>query len=891
MSRNSVGAIALDLNLNAQQFDRQLSGIGRMAKKAGAMIAGAFAVKELVNFGKQCLELGSDLAEVQNVVDVTFGAMSEKVDTFAQDAITAFGLSETTAKKYMGTFGAMSKAFGYSSGQAYEMIVALTGLTGDVASFYNLGTDEAYTKLKSVFTGETESLKDLGVVMTQNALDAYALANGYGKVTAKMTEQEKVALRLAFVQDKLSLASGDFSRTSGSWANQVRILNLQFDQFKATIGQGLINVFTPVIQVINSLLSKLMTLAAAFRSFTSMLFGDRSGATVTAETMDGLSGSVEGVGDATAGAAKQVKKSLAGFDELNVLADPSGGGSGGAAGAGMELGHAVEEKDTTILAEANKQLDGMMGRLRELGGLFKTGFKLGLGDMDFSTIETALDGIRDQLSGLFTSPEVTGAAARWMDSVVLSMGKRAGALASVGGTIAQNLLGGFESFLSGRGGALKQLLVSLFDVSTETNDLQGRLSATLADIFSVLGDENGQRISASLYQMVIEPFSHILLLAQKFGRDMLKCIVQPLEENKEHIKSVVDASLGVVATVLETIADAASYAFETMQTLYDEHVAPVFQSFSDGISALLGVFLDAWEEHIQPVLNNLAEKFREVVETHVKPMIDKLSGFLGTVCDDLKILWEQWLQPIYAFVIETVAPKVGIAIGVLGDVFNGLLATISDVMGGIFDALGGLMDFITGVLTGDWEKAWKGLGNIVQGVFDGLVALVKAPLNLIINLVNGMLGAVERGINGLIGVINNLSFDVPDWIPGIGGKTLGFNLKTASIPRIPALAEGGYVRANTPQLAMIGDNRTQGEIVAPEGKLAELLNEAVNAGGGNAQVMVLTEILNVLKQIAEHREIVINFGGDLGQLIRLMKPYLDERSRLQGARLVTGGAY
>lgn len=139
-----------------------------------------------------------------------------------------------------------------------------------MASFYNLSQDEAYTKLKSVFTGETESLKDLGIVMTQTALDSYALANGFGKTTAKMSEAEKVALRYSFVQNQLAAAQGDFARTSGSWANQVRILTLQFDSLKATIGQGLINLFTPVIRVINTVIGKLITLANAFKSFTEL---------------------------------------------------------------------------------------------------------------------------------------------------------------------------------------------------------------------------------------------------------------------------------------------------------------------------------------------------------------------------------------------------------------------------------------------------------------------------------------------------------------------------------------------------------------------------------------------------------------------------------------------
>lgn len=273
MAAESVGQIGLDLVVNQNQFKRQMSGITGLAKKAGAALAAAFAVKKIVQFGNECIKLGSDLAEVQNVVDVTFPAMTAQVDKFAKSAAGSFGLSETMAKRFTGTFGAMAKAFGFSEQAAYDMSTTLTGLSGDIASFYNISQDEAYTKLKSVFTGETETLKDLGVVMTQSALDAYALANGFGKTTQAMSEAEKVALRYQFVQSKLSAAQGDFARTSDSWANQTRLLSLQFDSLKASIGQGLISAFTPVIRVVNTLLAKVQVLADAFKNLMAGIFG------------------------------------------------------------------------------------------------------------------------------------------------------------------------------------------------------------------------------------------------------------------------------------------------------------------------------------------------------------------------------------------------------------------------------------------------------------------------------------------------------------------------------------------------------------------------------------------------------------------------------------------
>lgn len=258
----------------------------------------------------------------------------------------------------------------------------LTGLAGDVASFYNLDQNEAYTKIKSVFTGETESLKDLGVVMTQTALDSYALANGFGKTTSKMSEAEKVALRYSFVQNQLSAATGDFARTSDSWANQVRTMKLQMQSFMATIGQGLINLFTPAIKMINTVIGKLATLANAFKSFTELITGNKSSSSAASPitdlsntagsatddlqnasgAADNLSKSTNGVGTAAKKAAKEMK-ALMGFDKINKLDDNSSDSStdsgSGTGNDGTAVGSAVDfgslAKGTTVLDQVNSK--------------------------------------------------------------------------------------------------------------------------------------------------------------------------------------------------------------------------------------------------------------------------------------------------------------------------------------------------------------------------------------------------------------------------------------------------------------------------------------------------------------------------------------------------------
>lgn len=342
--RDELEKVKKQTTNTAAHVERQTSKMASSFKKIAAVVATALSITAIVAFGKSCIDLGSQLAEVDNVIQQAVPSMEGRIDSFAKNAIEKFGMSEISAKRYAGVFSSMARGFNFSEESAASMGITLTGLSADVASFYDTSQSETFTKLKSVFTGETETLKDLGVVMTQAALDAYALENGYGKVTKKMSEAEKVALRYAFVQDKLRFANGDFARTSNSWANQVRILSERFNALKATIGQGLINAFTPIIQVINIVLSKLQTMANYFKAFTSALFGNAGGGAGNnvANTMENAAGSSGAVADnlgSAAKTAKEMNKQLSAFDELNNLSSGSGkdGGSGG--GGAPDLGN------------------------------------------------------------------------------------------------------------------------------------------------------------------------------------------------------------------------------------------------------------------------------------------------------------------------------------------------------------------------------------------------------------------------------------------------------------------------------------------------------------------------------------------------------------------------
>lgn len=602
MAADSVGQIGLDLVVNKNDFEQQMNGIQSMAKKAGAALAGAFAVKKLIDFGKSCVELGSDLSEVQNVVDVTFPHMSEQINRFAKNAASQFGLSETMSKRFTGTFGAMAKAFGFGEKAAYDMSTTLTGLAGDVASFYNINQDEAYTKLKSVFTGETESLKDLGIVMTQTALDSYALANGFGKTTAKMSEAEKVALRYKFVQDQLTTAAGDFSRTSDGWANQVRILQLQFESLKATIGQGLINVLSPVIHVINTIIGKLMSLANAFRAFTELITGrkgDGGGASAAAAGMEAVAKAADKAGSAASGAggaakkaAKDMKGVSTGIDELNIINPADSSGSSGSGGGASGGGYEADDFDMGSLQDGTEEVDGrlqgIIDKLNELKSSLVKGFWDGLGDTAvFDDIQKHIDGIRISLIDIVTDSDIQKAAEEFANTFAYNLGRVSGSVASIGLTIADNLLGGIDLYLQQNAGRIKDYLISMFNIGGEISRIAGDFSSAVADIFSVFRSDSAKQITADIIGIFSSSFQGVTELGGKFARDILQLITKPITDNADQIKQRVQGLLDELQPWFDKLKKLVDGLWDGLNTAYDTVAKPVFDAFTTALSAVV----------------------------------------------------------------------------------------------------------------------------------------------------------------------------------------------------------------------------------------------------------------------------------------------------------------
>lgn len=951
MSATSVGQIGLDLVVNKNQFESQMAGITGMAKKAGAALAAAFGVKKLVDFGKQCLELGSDLAEVQNVVDVTFPKMTAQVDEFARSAAQSFGLSETMAKQYTGTFGAMAKAFGFTEKQAYDMGSTLTGLAGDVASFYNISQDEAYTKLKSVFTGETESLKDLGVVMTQTALDSYAMANGFGKTTSAMSEAEKVALRYQFVQDKLSAAQGDFARTSGSWANQCRILSLQMQSLMATIGQGLINLFTPIIRVINTVIGKLATLANAFKSFTELITGNKSsgsdsngvaavagaaddagtGLENASDSASNLASNTDKVGQAAQNAAKKMK-ALMGFDKVNKLDSQSDSNSGsssspstgtggtGALGSAVDFGNLAE--GDTVLDKTSKSAEKLAKLLKKLWKPFQDAWKAeGKSTIDsanyaFENLGKLAKSVGKSLVEVWTNGTGTKMLATMLQiaqNVFETIGNIARQLDKawnknkVGTGILQAIANLYQKELDFINRITKATAewAGKLDFYPLLNSIKGLLES-IAPLVEMIGN-----IAGEIYERVILPMlKWVIETAIPSLINVLTGVMNFLGDNQWIIEAFGAALIGAFAAgkiveltgmITGAISTISSYATGLIALMtgsggilggLEAIVTAMGGPVAIAIAAVIAAGVLLWQNW--DTVKNAALALKDwVVEKTIALKDGAVSAFetlrtnvgnaMNTITTSVKTKWDiiknkfsefsQWLQNVF----KTDWSK---SFGTLGTVLNIFLGTVQRIWGNIKRVFNGIVEFITGVFSGNWKQAWNGIKEIFGGVFGSLIALAKAPLNAVIDLINGLMNKLN---SGLAAIENAFSFSYDFKNPITGTRHYGhYGMSLPRVPTIPHLAQGAYVKPNTPQLAMIGDNLHQGEVVAPENKLREMAIEAVRAAGGGSGVTreELETIINraVMRIIAALSQMGFYLDGKkLAEAENAVKAEIDRR--------------
>lgn len=729
MARQADGSIVIDTKIDQAGLKKGISGIGTSLKGITKVVAAAFSVKVIYNFSKACIQAASDLQEVQNVVDTVFGESSAIIDNFAKNAVKSLGLSELSAKKYASTMGAMLKSMKLSDKQVLVMSQNMTALAGDIASFYNLSGDEAFQKIRSGISGETEPLKQLGINLSVANMEAYALSQGIDKSYNSMTQAEQAILRYNYLLDVTKDAQGDFARTSGSWANQVKVLSEQWNTFKSVLGSSFIQVLTPVVRALNLIMEKLIVAGQYFQRFIYMITGVKPETKGASTAISGLGNSL----DDTTKKAKKTKKALEGlqsFDRLNVLdksdGDDSYSDSGGA--GGMAINDAYDFSDITTATDAiDKSFEEIDKKLQQMKSLFDAAW-------NSDVVQSFVYAAKESIQFLF-------------DFVV-----------AMGSALWENLQLTWSNIQLDVEATLANIteLWTLFwtDLGDTINEYSQPIIDGMVGLFNSVWTDAVDPLIQQITKCWKDFTSILLELWKKYGKDILD-----------------DLGEFVVKTI------------ELFQSIWDNVLEPIITPFLETISWL-------WDKHLKGLIQNIGEFIAELIDGALK-------------------IYNKFIQPIVMWLLEKLAPAWSFltttVIGLLGSMFG----FISDIVSSIMRTLTGLIKFITGVFTGDWKKAWEGVKDIFKGIFDMLKSIVTTPINYIIDV-----------LNGLIAGLNKIKFDVPDWVPGIGGKKFGFD-----IPKIQKFENGGVLFKETyGVMGEYNNARFNPEIVSKESEMASVFD-------------------------------------------------------------------
>jgi hypothetical protein len=762
------GTFRIDTRFDTEGAQKGINSLTSSLKKLGGVIASVFAVGAIIKFGKEAIGLASDLVEVDNVVSKAFGNMRGEMDALADTAITQLGMSRLTAYQTGATFMSMGRSMLDSADDAKVMALELTKLTGNMSSFFNVSQDLASIALKSIYTGETETLKQYGVVMTETNLKEFARAQGIKKAYSEMTQSEKVMLRYQYVMNQLSFIGDDFIDTQDSWANQTRILKEQWKEFMSVIGSTLISVLTPAIKVLNQVVSSLISATKAIQSALSSVFGiqiqQMSSAT---QATAGATSAMEDYGDAVQEAGKKAKKNVAGFDELNTLADTkNGGGSKGGSSVGGIGGLDISGMDSAV------------SEIAQNGGIFAKVFgeiKDYIDSIDFNPLLTALDDLKTAFEPFLGY--IMDGISFFFNEVLKPLGKW----------------------------TIEKALPASIDI--------------LSGAFNVLS-----AVIDKLKPLAMYIWDEFLKPMAKFTGNL---IVSALEGIASALNWI--AGNDVAVTVLSSLV-------AVLGTM-----AVAFGIANTAIAIYNGVIA---------IATTLSSAFGAVVAFLTSPIGIATVAITALIAIGVA-LYKNW---------QTVSAKAK-------EIWGGIKTTIVDIMTTIKGKIYSIMTAIKNV----WNVIWTSISNTTSDIFNGIWDVIKGVINGIIGGIEWMANAVVAGINLVIDALNMLSFDIPDWVPELGGKKFGFSISHLEKIEIPRLATGAVLPANNPFLAVVGDQKSGTNVEAPLDTIKQALYEVMQStSGGNGDVY-------------------INATGDVGQLVRFLKFELSKENNRSGKSFVKAG--
>lgn len=732
-------------------------GISLKNIKTAAVMGGIRMLRQEIS---KAITESNAYQEDLNLFTASMGQYAKEAQEYAENVGDIMGIDPAKWMRNQGVFNTLLSGFGSVADRSYLMSKNLTQLGYDISSFFNISVEDAMQKLQSGVSGELEPLRRLGYDLSQAKLEQTALTLGIEKSVSAMTQAEKAELRYYAIMTQVTTAQGDMARSLDAPANQLRIFQAQLTQASRAIG----NIFIPILQKILPIAIAVLRIVRELADAIAKLFHFK----LTEIDYSGVGNLASGAEDAAAGfddatsAAKELKKSVMGFDELNILNGNTASGAG-SAGVSGGSGFDFELPEYGFLNDVSKQADEVTQKLKNAlpwilaigAGLaaWKLGPKLGLDLQKTIGLAVGIFGALTLVQNILDSI-VNGVTEENMTGMIFGMTLAVTGLYVALGPVA----GGITAIVSG----LAVLAVAFSDAEKSGWNFQNQMLAIAGILAAGVGI--GILIGSWIPLLIAMIASLLLSITTSTGHGQ-----ELINGVKETLQGFIDFFAGI-------------FTGDT------ERTAKGIEGIFSGLKGIIGSVIDG----IRDWLNGLLDWIDKKTNGKLKPLITGIKAIVTAV-------------------------------------FGNIKQTVGNIIDDIKTIFSGLIKFISGVFSGDFDKAWEGIKDIFKGIW-----------NTIIDLLNGAINIIIKGINWLIKQMNKISFDVPSWVPFVGGKSIGVNIDYISENVLPRLAKGAVIPANDEFLAVLGDQTHGNNIEAPEGLIRKIVREE-SGGSGEVHVTIVLD--------------------------------------------------
>lgn len=876
-----MGEIGLNLVLNKQGFSKSLNAVQEQAnsvsnnmksslKKLGSAIVAAFSIAAIKQFAQQCIESAAQVNAANSQFEQTFGSMQSQAESAIATVSKNSGILKTRLQGVGTSIYAFAKTTGMDSANALNMMQEALQVTADSAAYYDRSLEDTAESLKSFLKGNFENDAALGLSCTETTRNA-AANKLYGKSFVELSESQKQLTLLEMVKDanKLSGALGQASRESDGWENVTGNLKESWNQLLAVIGKPILQVATNIVQKLSSAIAKLTEYAKGAINALSKLFnwdGDDtansiSAAASSAENLTDKAKSGSNSLESVADSAEKARNSVAGFDKLNVITKSDSGGSDtSASSTSASNGTSVAN---TVVKDTNSGVSGAFKNLYEKSGFkgFVENVQKGINKVDWSSIGKNCESIFKNsvpiAQNYLTQVQKVG------KSAFGAVGSFVGGVVQVSGKQLQTLTGGVAKWLDKDKNKINGFITTIGDNFSKGYD-------NLSTFFEKGFDVIGQSVDRVRPQME-DAISNLLSGFTDFGGAVGTIFSEGFSLATESLVKWIDNDGATIGEFFDNIqlqmADVMNFVGGVFSDIGNfllgwwdgEGGSEIFQNVCDMFLNIGTTLMNVYNDWIMPAWNFIVGVFQSAWTDCLKPIFEQLWTVFGKVCDYIATIWNNWLLPLVNFISDTLGPVFNTVLRNIQSIFETVFRVIGDVVGGILKSFGGLIDFITGVFSGNWEKAWNGIKDFFGGIWDGIWGIIKGFVNLIIDGINLLL----TGIYTVVAAIVNTIGGIADAIGSIFGQEWGWSMPNEPV-LIPHLATGGLVKA--PTLAVVGDNAGANsgnpEVIAPLSKLQGMINTS-----NGEDTVILGEILSYLKKLYEMFVIFRNNGGNYYQFV------------------------